>query len=95
MRSSVGIGAAGVVIGGCNLPQRPFGNVFPYVALPNDQAVNDAANSGANVGTPEGGVGAGLGGMAFRRDVFVPAAALVGGTLLAAGGFLMLRRKSA
>jgi len=78
-----------------NLPQRPFGNVFPYVALPNDQAVNDAANSGANVGTPEGGVGAGLGGMAFRRDVFVPAAALVGGTLLAAGGFLMLRRKSA
>ncbi|MBW8805544.1 MAG: DUF4331 domain-containing protein [Catenulisporales bacterium] len=76
-----------------NLPQRPFGKVFPYVALPNDGAVNDAAHHGANTGTPEGGVATGLGGLAFRSSVYTPVAACVGGVLLTVGGFLMARRR--
>ena len=78
---------------GVNLSQRPFGATFPYVALPNNSAVNDAARHGANTGAPEGGVAAGLGGMALRGSVYAPAAACVGGVLLTAGGFLMARRR--
>jgi hypothetical protein len=72
---------------GVNVSQRPFGASFPYVALPNTAAVNQATTS------PDGGVAAGLGGMAFRRSTLLPVLALSGGLMLAVGGGLMLRRR--
>ncbi|MFD9124551.1 DUF4331 domain-containing protein [Kitasatospora sp. NPDC059571] len=76
---------------GVDTPFRKPGSTFPYVALPNTAAVNQAASQ-----HPGGGIGAGLGGTAFGgRSVAVSAAALGGGTLLATAGLLALRRRRA
>ncbi|MCT6781928.1 DUF4331 domain-containing protein [Streptomyces sp. CS7] len=70
-------------------PYREPGDTFPYVALPNTAAVNQADSL-----HPDGGVGAGLGGLA-SGDGFpvVPVTALGGGALLAIAGVLTLRRR--
>ncbi|MFI1910708.1 DUF4331 domain-containing protein [Streptomyces microflavus] len=70
-------------------PYREPGDAFPYVALPNTAAVNQADSL-----HPDGGVGAGLGGLA-SGDGFpvVPVTALGGGALLAIAGVLALRRR--
>ena len=74
---------------GVNVSARRFSGSFPYVSLPNTAAVNQALTS------PDGGVAAGLGGMAARHSELVPAMALTGGVMLAAGGALMLLRRRA
>ncbi|MFB7299239.1 DUF4331 domain-containing protein [Streptomyces rubiginosohelvolus] len=70
-------------------PYREPGDTFPYVALPNTAAVNQADSL-----HPDGGVGAGLGGL-VSGDTFpvVPVTALGGGALLAVAGVLALRRR--
>ena len=80
---------------GVNVSQRPFAHSFPYVSLPNDGAVNDARRAGANTGSPEGGVAAGLGGTAPSGFPLAPVGALGGGLMLAVGGVLMLARRRA
>ncbi|WP_329561518.1 DUF4331 domain-containing protein [Kitasatospora sp. NBC_01266] len=77
---------------GVNTPYRQPGDSFPYVALPNTAAVNQADNV-----HPGGGVGAGLGGTALggHRAPVVAAAALGGGAALAGAGYLALRRRRA
>ncbi|MEV6958086.1 DUF4331 domain-containing protein [Streptomyces sp. NPDC051207] len=72
-------------------PYRQPSDTFPYVALPNSAAVNQADSL-----RPDGGVGAGLGGLA-SGDGFpvVPVTALGGGALLACAGVLALRRRRA
>ncbi|MBT2487191.1 DUF4331 domain-containing protein [Streptomyces sp. ISL-96] len=72
-------------------PYRQPGDTFPYVALPNTAAVNQADSL-----HPDGGVGAGFGGTAFG-DGFPVASVLAvgGGTLLACAGVLALRRRRA
>ncbi|WP_042374822.1 DUF4331 domain-containing protein, partial [Streptacidiphilus neutrinimicus] len=77
---------------GVNTPYRQPSGTFPYVALPNTAAVNQAAFA-----QPDGGIGAGFGGMALAgdRSPVVAATALGGGALLAAAGFLALRRRRA
>jgi hypothetical protein len=78
---------------GVNVSQRPFSTSFPYISLPNNGAVNDAGRAGANTGSPEGGVAAGLGGMALGHSPVAAELALAGGALLATGGVLSLRRR--
>ncbi|MEW1859791.1 DUF4331 domain-containing protein [Streptomyces sp. NPDC088194] len=74
---------------GVNTPYRQPGSTFPYVALPNTAAVNQADSV-----QPGGGVGAGFGGTAFKGGFpIVPVSALGGGSLLAAAGVLALRRR--
>ncbi|HCA88590.1 MAG TPA: hypothetical protein DEQ61_25910 [Streptomyces sp.] len=68
--------------------ERPFGETFPYIALPNTAAVNQA-----ETGKPGGGVDAGQGGTGVGGFPVVPAAALGGGLLLAGAGALALRRR--
>ncbi len=78
---------------GVDKAYRQPGATFPYVALPNTAAVNQADSV-----HPGGGVGAGLGGMALGGEggfPVVPATALGGGAALAAAGFLALRRRRA
>ncbi|WP_330174634.1 DUF4331 domain-containing protein [Streptomyces sp. NBC_01498] len=72
-------------------PYREPGASFPYVALPNTAAVNQADSL-----HPDGGVGAGLGGASFG-DGFpvVPVTAVGGGALLACAGVMALRRRRA
>ncbi|MFJ4697430.1 MULTISPECIES: DUF4331 domain-containing protein [unclassified Streptomyces] len=72
-------------------PYRQPGASFPYVALPNTAAVNQADSL-----HPEGGVGAGLGGTA-SGDGFpvLPVTVAGGGALLACAGALALRRRRA
>ncbi|MFD7857584.1 DUF4331 domain-containing protein [Streptomyces microflavus] len=72
-------------------PYREPGDSFPYVALPNTAAVNQA-----DALHPDGGVGAGLGGL-VSGDGFpvVPVTAVAGGALLACAGALALRRRRA
>ncbi|WP_328581313.1 DUF4331 domain-containing protein [Streptomyces sp. NBC_00370] len=72
-------------------PYRQPGDTFPYVALPNTAAVNQADSL-----HPDGGVGAGFGGSAFGGDFPVASAAAIGGgALLACAGVLALRRRRA
>ncbi|MFJ2633224.1 DUF4331 domain-containing protein [Streptomyces sp. NPDC087422] len=72
-------------------PYRQPGSTFPYVALPNTAAVNQADSL-----HPDGGVGAGFGGTAFHGGFpAVPVTALGGGALLATAGLLALRRRRA
>ncbi|TFI19878.1 DUF4331 domain-containing protein [Streptomyces sp. 4R-3d] len=72
-------------------PYREPGDSFPYVALPNTAAVNQA-----DALHPDGGVGAGLGGNAFGGGFPVgPVAAVGGGALLACAGVMALRRRRA
>ncbi|MEV0912683.1 DUF4331 domain-containing protein [Streptomyces sp. NPDC049967] len=72
-------------------PYRQPGASFPYVALPNTAAVNQADSL-----HPDGGVGAGLGGTAFGDGFPVVAVTAVGGgALLACAGALALRRRRA
>ncbi|MFD7431124.1 DUF4331 domain-containing protein [Streptomyces sp. NPDC059818] len=72
-------------------PYRRPGASFPYVALPNTAAVNQADSL-----HPGGGVGAGLGGTAFGDGFPVVAVTAVGGgALLACAGALALRRRRA
>ncbi|WP_442818455.1 DUF4331 domain-containing protein [Streptomyces sp. NBC_01237] len=70
-------------------PYRSPGDSFPYVALPNTAAVNQADSL-----HPDGGVGAGLGGL-VSGDGFpiVPVTAVAGGALLACAGAMALRRR--
>ncbi|MEW2313628.1 DUF4331 domain-containing protein [Streptomyces sp. NPDC006864] len=70
-------------------PYREPGDTFPYVALPNTAAVNQADSLHL-----DGGVGAGLGGLA-SGDGFpvVPVTAVAGGALLACAGAMALRRR--
>ncbi|WP_435863825.1 DUF4331 domain-containing protein [Streptomyces microflavus] len=72
-------------------PYREPGDSFPYVALPNTAAVNQADSL-----HPDGGVGAGLGGL-VSGDGFpvVPVTAVAGGALLACAGGMALRRRRA
>ncbi|GAA4987780.1 DUF4331 domain-containing protein [Yinghuangia aomiensis] len=77
-----------------------FTPTFPYVGLPHTAAVNQGGK-GDHTGVPDGGIGAGMGGMSNAAkaddtdDAFpwAPASAVTGGALLAAGGFLALRRR--
>ncbi|MCZ4123795.1 DUF4331 domain-containing protein [Streptomyces sp. H39-S7] len=69
-------------------PYRQPGATFPYVALPNTAAVNQADSL-----QPDGGIGAGFGGTAFQNIPIMPVAAVAGGTLLACAGGLALRRR--
>ncbi|WP_329172397.1 DUF4331 domain-containing protein [Streptomyces sp. NBC_01477] len=74
-----------------NTPYRQPGATFPYVALPNTAAVNQADSL-----QPDGGVGAGLGGTAGTGgSPVVPAVAAGGGALLACAGVMALRRRRA
>ncbi|MGW8888559.1 DUF4331 domain-containing protein [Streptomyces sp. NPDC055749] len=76
---------------GVDTPYREPGDTFPYVALPNTAAVNQA-----DALHPDGGVGAGLGGTAFGGGFpVVPVTAVGGGALLACAGVLALRRRRA
>ncbi|MFJ7244422.1 DUF4331 domain-containing protein [Kitasatospora sp. NPDC098652] len=77
---------------GVHTPYRQPGATFPYVALPNTAAVNQADDL-----HPGGGIGAGFGGMALggHRAPVVAVAALGGGAALAGAGFLALRRRRA
>ncbi|MCX4549188.1 DUF4331 domain-containing protein [Streptomyces sp. NBC_01387] len=76
---------------GVNTPYRQPEASFPYVALPNTAAVNQADSQ-----RPDGGVGAGFGGTALSGGTPVVAVvALAGGALLAAAGFMFLRRRQA
>ncbi|MFE0465312.1 DUF4331 domain-containing protein [Kitasatospora sp. NPDC058965] len=77
---------------GVNAPDHAFGKHFPYVALPNTAAVNQA-----DTDNPGGGVAAGFGGLAGTTGHFpvAAAAALGGGVLLSGAGFLALRRRRA
>ncbi|WP_042374023.1 DUF4331 domain-containing protein [Streptacidiphilus neutrinimicus] len=77
---------------GVNTPYRQPSGTFPYVALPNTAAVNQAASA-----QPDGGIGAGFGGTALTggRSPIVAATALGGGALLATAGILALRRRRA
>jgi hypothetical protein len=70
-----------------NTPYRQPGTTFPYVALPNTAAVNQADSL-----QPDGGVGAGFGGTTGGFPV-VPAIAAGGGALLACAGVMALRRR--
>ncbi|WP_326841132.1 DUF4331 domain-containing protein [Streptomyces sp. NBC_01558] len=70
-------------------PYREPGSTFPYVALPNTAAVNQADSL-----HPDGGVGAGLGGLTTTGGFpVVPVTAIGGGALLASAGVLALRRR--
>ncbi|MEU0528374.1 DUF4331 domain-containing protein [Streptomyces niveus] len=72
-------------------PYREPGHTFPYVALPNTAAVNQA-----DALHPGGGVGAGLGGTSFGGGFpVVPVTAVGGGALLACAGVMALRRRRA
>ncbi|MEE4546997.1 DUF4331 domain-containing protein [Streptomyces sp. V4-01] len=72
-------------------PYRQPSGTFPYVALPNTAAVNQADSL-----HPDGGVGAGFGGTAFSGgSPWVPAVAAGGGALLACAGVMALRRRRA
>ncbi|WP_327064589.1 DUF4331 domain-containing protein [Kitasatospora sp. NBC_01250] len=76
---------------GVHTPYRQPGTTFPYVALPNTAAVDQA-----DTAKPDGGVHAGLGG-ALTNSGFpvIPATAFGGGVLLAGAGFIALRRRRA
>ncbi|MFC9131949.1 DUF4331 domain-containing protein [Streptomyces sp. NPDC057099] len=70
-------------------PYREPGDSFPYVALPNTAAVNQADSL-----HPDGGVGAGLGGLVSGDEFpLVPVTAVAGGVLLACAGAMALRRR--
>ncbi|MFJ4921666.1 DUF4331 domain-containing protein [Streptomyces sp. NPDC088725] len=75
---------------GVDSPYRQPGATFPYVALPNTAAVNQADSL-----HPDGGVGAGFGGTAGGGFPVVPVTAVGGGALLACAGLLALRRRRA
>ncbi|MFI5755887.1 DUF4331 domain-containing protein [Streptomyces sp. NPDC051569] len=76
---------------GVDTPYRRPRSSFPYVALPNTAAVNQADSL-----HPDGGVGAGFGGTAFPGGFpVVPATAVGGGALLACAGIMALRRRRA
>ncbi|WP_244179090.1 DUF4331 domain-containing protein [Streptomyces rubellomurinus] len=79
---------------GVNAPDHAFGKHFPYVALPNTAAVNQADSD-----NPGGGVAAGFGGLVgMGKGGHFPlaaASALGGGVLLSGAGFLALRRRRA
>ena len=73
---------------GVSTPYRQPRATFPYVALPNTAAVNQADSA-----RPGGGIGAGFGGTAWTGGFpVVPVTALGGGALLACAGLLALRR---
>ncbi len=78
---------------GVNANDHAFGSSFPYVALPNTVAVNQA--SAARTGTtPTGGVASGFGGSAHGTQwVLVPILAGFGGGFLALAGVMTLRRR--
>ncbi|AUY53210.1 DUF4331 domain-containing protein [Streptomyces sp. CB01881] len=73
---------------GVNTNDHAFDKTFPYVALPNTAAVNQAVSD-----TPGGGVAAGLGGLSLSRFPIAGATALGGGVLLTAAAVLALRRR--
>ncbi|MFD8749505.1 DUF4331 domain-containing protein [Kitasatospora sp. NPDC059577] len=73
---------------GVNANDHAFGTAFPYVALPNTAAVNQATS-----GNPGGGVAAGLGGLSLGGFPIAGASALGGGVLLTAAAVFMLRRR--
>ncbi len=75
---------------GVNTNQVAFGSTFPYVALPNTAAVNQARTKA----TPGGGVDGGAGGTASSGLPMAPiGVAVAGGALLLVGGGWMLRRR--
>lgn len=72
-----------------NTPYRQPGSTFPYVALPNTAAVNQADSV-----HPGGGVNAGFGGNAFGGGSPVVAyTAIGGGALMVCAGGMALRRR--
>ncbi|MFC9328826.1 DUF4331 domain-containing protein [Kitasatospora sp. NPDC057015] len=73
---------------GVNANDRAFGKTFPYVALPNTAAVNQAVPD-----NPAGGVAAGLGGLSLGDFPIAGASALGGGVLLTAAAVIALRRR--
>ncbi|GAA5022913.1 DUF4331 domain-containing protein [Kitasatospora paranensis] len=75
---------------GVNTNDHAFGKQFPYVALPNTAAVNQAVS-----GNPDGGVAAGLGGLSLSRSPIAGYAAIGGGALLTAAAVVALRRRRA
>jgi hypothetical protein len=75
---------------GVNTNDHAFGRQFPYVALPNTAAVNQAVS-----GNPDGGVAAGLGGLSLSRSPIAGYAAIGGGALLTAAAVVALRRRRA
>ncbi|MFJ4680429.1 DUF4331 domain-containing protein [Kitasatospora sp. NPDC088783] len=75
---------------GVNANDHAFGHHFPYVALPNTAAVNQAVSD-----NPGGSVEAGFGGLSVSGFPVAGAAAMAGGVLVSAAGVLALRRRSA
>ncbi|MER5863527.1 DUF4331 domain-containing protein [Kitasatospora sp. NPDC002040] len=75
---------------GVNANDHAFGHHFPYVALPNTAAVNEAEQ-----GSLSGSVEAGFGGLAGDGFSVTGATALAGGALLSAAGVIALRRRRA
>ncbi|MEV4561587.1 DUF4331 domain-containing protein [Kitasatospora sp. NPDC049285] len=73
---------------GVNANDHAFGHHFPYVALPNTAAVNQAVSD-----NPGGSVEAGFGGLALGGSPIAGAAAMTGGVLLSAAGAMALRRR--
>jgi hypothetical protein len=84
---------------GVNRNDVAFGKSFPYVALPHDGSVNNGVGAASSAGTPSGGAATGGGGTAAGQSSpsvpVLPASAALFGLLLAAGGMVALRRKSA
>jgi hypothetical protein len=76
--------AAGDVV---NTNDVPFGNTFPYVALPHNVAVNQAGQM------PGGGVQTGAGGTAGHGGYRVAVAAGLGAMVLLGGGLMLGRRQ--
>jgi len=82
---------------GVNTNSVPFSNSFPYIALPNTQAVNQGCSSAS--GSPSGGVASGqggesgLGGFARGVDTTVATAAALGAMLLVGAGGMSLRKR--
>jgi len=77
---------------GVNANDHAFGSVFPYLALPNTAAVNQAAAGGT---TPAGGVETGRSGEDPNKGGFpvVPAATGLGALVLLGTGVVMVRHR--
>ncbi|MEV8099868.1 DUF4331 domain-containing protein [Kitasatospora sp. NPDC085879] len=73
---------------GVNANDHAFGKTFPYVALPNTAAVNQATSD-----NPGGSVAAGFGGLSLHRVPIAGTAALAGGVLLTGAAVIALRRR--
>ncbi|GAB3950482.1 DUF4331 domain-containing protein [Micromonospora vulcania] len=72
-----------------NVNNVPFGNTFPYLALPSNVGVNQIDADGM----PSGGVPGGAGGTAFTGTGWVRIASGLGAVAFLGAGFVLARRR--